>query len=271
MLAGRFIFGLGGECQFVCKSAIISQWFKGKELAFAFGMNLSFSRLGSVAASFIEPRLASDNGGDITIPLYVGLGFCVFSFFCGIGIVVVDAYADKVDGVTAKLTGDDKFKCSDLKSFTLPYWLITFSCVVIYCCIFPYTWNTATMLNDEFAVPVNTASTLYSLPFFISAGLAPPLGYFIDKVGHRALFSKFRSFLTFFCLVGGSSLLVMFSCILTIVLVIMTFTGTNYICLAPLITLGIAYSIYASALWPSIPFVVPPPALGSAFGLITCF
>jgi len=23
-LAGRFIFGLGGECQFVCKSAIIS-------------------------------------------------------------------------------------------------------------------------------------------------------------------------------------------------------------------------------------------------------
>jgi len=245
MLAGRFIFGLGGECQFVCKSAIISQWFKGKELAFAFGINLSFSRLGSVAASFIEPRLASQNGGDITIPLYVGLGFCIFSFFCGIGIVVVDAYADKVDGVTAKTTGDDKFKCRDLKSFKLPYWLITFSCVTIYCCIFPYTWNTATMLYDEFAIPVNTASTLYSLPFFISAILAPPLGYLIDKVGRRALF------------IGGSSLLVLLSCLLTITLLIATFTGTNYISVAPLITLGIAYSIYASALWPSIPFVVP--------------
>ena len=235
-------------------------------------MNLSFSRLGSVAASFIEPRMASAQDGDITLPLYVGLGFCVFSFFCGIGIVVVDWYADKVDGVAAKLTDDDKFKCSDLKSFSLPYWLITFSCVVIYCCIFPYTWNTATMLNDEFSIPVNTASTLYSLPFFISAGLAPPLGYFIDKIGHRALFSKLPLFfITFYYLVGGSSLLVAFSCILTIILVIIPFEGENYVCLSPLICLGIAYSIYASALWPSIPFVVPPPTLGSAFGLITCF
>ena len=42
MLAGRFIFGLGGEVQYVCKSAIIAMWFKGKELAFAFGVILSF-------------------------------------------------------------------------------------------------------------------------------------------------------------------------------------------------------------------------------------
>jgi len=36
-----------------------------------------------------------------------------------------------------------------------------------------------------------------------------------------------------------------------------------------LILLGIAYSIYAGALWSSIPYVVPAPQLGTAFGLCT--
>ena len=148
-------------------------------------MNLSFSRLGSVAASYIEPRLVSSHNGDITTALYIGLTFCIFSFFCGVGIVICDWYADKQDGVVF-ITDDDKFKCADIQKFGLPYWLICFSCVVMYCCIFPYSWNTASMLNDEFAIPVNMASTLYSLPFLISAGLAPCLGYYIDRVGRRA-------------------------------------------------------------------------------------
>ena len=63
-------------------------------------MNLSFSRLGSVAASFIEPRLAGAKG-DINLALWIGFAFCVFSFFCGIGIVICDYYADKKDNEQA--------------------------------------------------------------------------------------------------------------------------------------------------------------------------
>ena len=46
MIAGRVIFGMGGECMGVAQSSIISVWFKGKELAFALGLNLSVGRLG---------------------------------------------------------------------------------------------------------------------------------------------------------------------------------------------------------------------------------
>ena len=99
MLVGRFIFGLGAECQFVCKSAIISQWFKGKELAFAFGINLSFSRLGSVGASLVEPRVA--DAVSVGAALWIGFGLCVFSILCGVGIVFCDWYADKTDGERA--------------------------------------------------------------------------------------------------------------------------------------------------------------------------
>lgn len=55
MLAGRVIFGCGGECIGVAQSAIVSIWFKGKELAFALGMLLTVSRLGSVFNAIILP------------------------------------------------------------------------------------------------------------------------------------------------------------------------------------------------------------------------
>ena len=57
MLTGRVIFGLGGESMSVAQSAIVAAWFKGKELAFAYGFNMSVSRLGSVICSSTVPFL----------------------------------------------------------------------------------------------------------------------------------------------------------------------------------------------------------------------
>ena len=55
MLAGRVVFGLGGESMSVAQSAIVSKWFKGKELAMALGLNISISRLGSVVNGIVIP------------------------------------------------------------------------------------------------------------------------------------------------------------------------------------------------------------------------
>jgi nitrate/nitrite transporter NarK len=57
MLAGRAVFGLGGECMSVAQSSIVSVWFKGNELSFAMGLNLSVSRLGSVLNGIVLPRV----------------------------------------------------------------------------------------------------------------------------------------------------------------------------------------------------------------------
>lgn len=37
--------------------------------------------------------------------------------------------------------------------------------------------------------------------------------------------------------------------------------------LGPLCMVGLAYSIYAAAIWGSIPYVVAPHTVGTAFGL----
>lgn len=46
-------------------------------------------------------------------------------------------------------------------------------------------------------------------------------------------------------------------------------TSPDWACLLPLIIVGFGYSIYASALWSSIPYIVPARTIGSAFGLAT--
>ena len=55
MMAGRVVFALGGESMQVAQSSIISVWFKGKEMAFALGLNLSIARLGSVINGIVVP------------------------------------------------------------------------------------------------------------------------------------------------------------------------------------------------------------------------
>jgi MFS family permease len=147
MIAGRVIFGLGGECMTIAQSVIVSQWFKGKELAFAFAFNLSVSRLGSVINGIVEPAIASSTSPpSIGLACWVGFLVCLFSWCCGIALIAIDTYADKKDGTKAKLSDEDKFKCSHIYGFKLPFWLIAGSCVCVYCSIFPYSNNTSPML-----------------------------------------------------------------------------------------------------------------------------
>jgi MFS family permease len=74
MATGRLIFGIGAESLIVAVTTAIAKWFKGKELSFAFGVNLTIARLGSFAAlnspSWAQPSFASWQG-----PLLISIGF----------------------------------------------------------------------------------------------------------------------------------------------------------------------------------------------------
>jgi MFS family permease len=101
MIAGRVVFGLGGESLSVAQSAIVSKWFKGKELAMALGLNLSISRLGSVINGIVVPQIYnSDHLNRLGIALLVGFFVCVFSLVCAIFLVLLDKKADIKDKTT---------------------------------------------------------------------------------------------------------------------------------------------------------------------------
>ncbi|HWO32336.1 MAG TPA: MFS transporter, partial [Candidatus Acidoferrum sp.] len=50
MASGRLIFGLGAESLIVAVTTAVAKWFRGKELSFAFGINLMISRAGTLLA-----------------------------------------------------------------------------------------------------------------------------------------------------------------------------------------------------------------------------
>jgi MFS family permease len=109
MLIGRVVFGLGGESMTVAQSTIISLWFKGKELNFAMGLNLSIARLGSVINGLVVPRVYT--ASNLGTALMVGAIICGVSAVAAIFLVILDKKAEDMDpnGNKAKLSDDDKF------------------------------------------------------------------------------------------------------------------------------------------------------------------
>lgn len=156
------------------------------------------------------------------------------------------------------LTEDDKFKFKDLKQFNrLPFWLVTMSCVIIYMVIFPYVQYSADMLKERYGFG-SSSGTYYALPYIISGVMSPILGITIDKIGKRALF------------IMTSSVLILLAALITMLIPSSTpEEGPEYLCLIPLILLGIGYSVYAAALWGCIPYTVPARLVGTAYGLCT--
>lgn len=88
MFLGRLIFGFGGESFTVANSALLAQWFKGKELAFAFGVNLSISKLGSVVNNLVSPVLTDDVS--ILFALWFGAILCAFCVGCVLVTMPID-------------------------------------------------------------------------------------------------------------------------------------------------------------------------------------
>ncbi|OQS05172.1 Major Facilitator Superfamily (MFS) [Thraustotheca clavata] len=106
------------------------------------------------------------------------------------------------------------------------------------------------------------AATPMSVPYLISAILSPFMGYAVDRIGFRA------------------GLALVASLLLTIVHLLLGSTHITY--WVPLVLQGIAYCVFAAALWPSIPCkcscsknlissldVVDARMIGSAYGAIT--
>ena len=76
-------------------SALLANWFTGRELAFAFGLNLSIARLGSVINNIVSPLLCSSRG--IVFAIWFGVILCGFIIFCAVFLIVpIDQTLDTI-------------------------------------------------------------------------------------------------------------------------------------------------------------------------------
>jgi len=267
LFAGRLIFGAGSESLIVVQSAIISRWFKGKEMALAFGIALTISRVGTLF-SFNTEELIAHYYGSYRTALWAAAGFCLFSVLCNLVYVAMDRHGEKVLALP-KPDGGDKIVFSDIKMFNSSFWFVVLLCVTFYSAIFPFTALATDMFHDKWGIPLVSASTggfLYqifgnfmhmfstaggitSIVIFASMVFAPFAGDLVDRIGKRA------------------TLMVVGSLILIPAHLIMGITHWNPI--PSMVLLGAAFVLVPAAMWPSVPLVVEEKRVGTAFGLMT--
>jgi MFS family permease len=258
MASGRLIFGVGAESLIVAVTTAIAKWFRGKELSFAFGVNLTIARAGTLLAqrsptwtkSAFMPewiRLAYTNW---RTPLLISVGVATF---CVIGALIywgMEAYADR-NFELAEAGPTDKVVFSDLFNFGLSFWLIVALCVVFYSAIFPFETFAYKFFLDTHGTPLEDGGRLVGrLTYFTMIG-TPILGILVDKIGKRALLMMF-----------GSLLLVP-------VYLMMAYSHSPSALNLPMAMMGVAFSLIPAVIWPSVAYIVGQNKLGTAYGLMT--
>jgi MFS family permease len=247
MASGRLVFGLGAESLIVAVTAAVAQWFRGKELSFAFGINLLIARLGSFAA-LNSPSWARDAFGFWRTPLLIAVVFgsvCVIA--AGIYWLMENSAARKY--TLASQGGTDKVVWGDLLKFSPTYWYVVALCITFYSGIFPFQTFAVKFFQDAHGVTRETGGFLSSMLTLFAMIGTPLFGLMVDRVGKRALF-----------MMAGSLLLIP-------VYLLMAYTHVSLY--LPMAMMGIAFSLIPAVMWPSVAYLVPQEKLGTAYGLMT--
>lgn len=269
MIAGRTVLGLGAESMIVAVTTALAKWFKGKELSFAFGINLTIARLASVAADN-SPTWANrvfypqGPGGPASWqgPLLIAVGAGVMSVITAVIYWFLESQAEARYEL-GKAGNIDKLEFRGIFRFNGSYWLVVGLCFTFYSAIFPFRtfaidFFTNKILSAHGGISASEAIRVLSheqAGFFnsllpLSAMIATPLfGLLVDRVGKRAWFMMFGSLL------------------LMPVYLIMAYTNISL--LVPVSLMGIAFSLIPAVMWPSVAYIVDQSRLGTAYALMT--
>jgi MFS family permease len=269
MVSGRTVLGLGAESMIVAVTVALAKWFKGKELSFAFGVNLTIARLASVAAdnsptwankAFYPQGLAGPPSW--RGPLLIAVGAGVLSVVTSIIYWVLESRAEQKYEL-GKAGEVDRLEMKGILRFDRSYWFIVGLCFTFYSAIFPFRtfaidFFTNKILATHGGVTALDAARILAherAGFFnsllpLSAMIATPLfGLLSDKVGRRAQFMMFGSLL------------------LMPVYLLMAYSDVSL--WVPVSMMGIAFSLIPAVMWPSVAYIVEQSRLGTAYALMT--
>lgn len=260
---GCMLFGLGSEIAGVSVTRSIAKWFKGRNMALAMGLQLAIARFGTATAILVAPMIVKQKAiGEIYTlaetnrPALIGLAVLAVGVILWAVFVAMDARFDRETGGTDKVqtAEEDKFRFSDIwKVLSNPRFLmIAMLCVTFYCCVIRFKKFGVSILLPLFGVDLDIATVLLAMIPFFTILFTPLFGALVDKVGKA----------TTWMIVGSALVLVSH--------LIITFApqGVPFYAYVAIALLGIGYSLVPSAMWPSVPKIIPEKNLGTAYSLI---
>ena len=253
---GFMIFGCGCEMAGITVSKSIAKWFKGKEMALAMGLEMAIARLGVFAVMSLSPRLADKFDSSVIAPL----AFCTVLLIIGlINFIVFSLMDKKLDrqvGATEEASSEEEFKISDIKKIfsSKMFWIVALLCVLYYSAIFPFQRYATNFLEVTLQIPTVEAADLIKWFPILAMLLTPFLGSFLDYKGKGASMLMLGALIMIACHLSFAFLLPLYP--------------QKWFALLIIIILGVSFSLVPAALWPSVPKIIDPVVLGSAYSLI---
>lgn len=256
---GFAIFGVGVEVAGITVSKIIVKWFKGKELALAMGLEMATARLGTALALSTSVPIARAFH-NVSAPILVCLimlciGLISFFIYTFMDKKLEASQAEAGINVNANATSDEEaFKISDIGKILTNkgWWYIAILCVLFYSAVFPFLKYAADLMVNKFGISDELAGLIPSMLPFGTILLTPFFGNLYDRKGKGATI-----------MLIGAALIIFVHAMFTI-----PFLNHWIIAIILIIILGIGFSLVPSAMWPSVPKIIPENQLGTAYALI---
>lgn len=255
---GFAIFGVGIEVAGITVSKVIVKWFKGKEMALAMGLEMATARIGTGLAIGTSLPIAK-YFGTVSMPLLFGL------IMACIGLIAFFLYTfqdKKLDASLAAVNlqnntpqeAEESFKIKDILFIITnkAWWYIALLCVLFYSAVFPFLKYATDLMINKFGVDEYYAGLIPMMLPFGTIILTPFFGNLYDKKGK------------------GATIMIIGSIILIFVHAMFSIPIFSHFLIAIVLTiiLGIGFSLVPSAMWPSVPKIIPEKQLGSAYALI---
>ena len=249
MAAGRLIFGLGAESMIVAVTVAIGQWFVGRQLGFAFGVNLSLARAGSYSADLSTTWFKGLYDAGWQPPLLFAAAMSAVGVVGCLIYYGLDRYLARRYEVP-RPAPSERFVWSDLWRFDRSFWYVILLCVTFYSVIFPFRSTFAIKyFQHAHGLSLQDAGALNGYVFLAAIFATPAFGFMADMLGRRAAFMAFGCFL------------------LAAVFPILAYTDMSL--WVTTVMIGIAFSLVPAVMWPAVPYLVEPSRLGTAYGLMT--
>lgn len=248
---GFSFFGMGVEVAGITVSKVIVKWFKGKEMATAMGLQLAGARMGTAVGLAAAMPIALKYG--VAAVAFLGLvllvaGTIAFILYCG-----MDKKLDASEP-PALIAKEDAFKLKDILEIlkNKGFWLIALLCLIFYSGVFPFLDYATDLMVQKYHVSEALAGLIPALLPFGNILLTPVFGTIYDRKGK------------------GASIMILGAFLLVFVHVIFSIPAFSHwtVAVGAMLLLGVAFSLVPSAMWPSVPKLIPEKQLGTAYSMI---
>jgi len=252
---GFAIFCMGDEIAGITVSKTIVKWFKGKEMALAMGLEMASARLGTALAMACSLPIAIKWG--VSVPVLLGVVLLTIGMGAFIGYTRLDKRLDASEPpvpVSTSGENEDAFKFSDILDIMKNhgFWLIAILCVLFYSAVFPFLDYAVDLMVNKYHLNKDYAGLIPALLPFGNILLTPVFGSIYDRKGKGATIMAI-----------GAVLLI----VVHIIFSVPALDHWGYAVFAVLV-LGVGFSLVPSAMWPSVPKLIPERQLGTAYAMI---